>query len=107
MTLTLRRIRERIDPLHTSALERAHGLLARADGWPAVGRLAGAANRLVDRLLTVPVEGWDELNAKKAIAAVENLDRRGLLVVRRHELRTKNRVTVLRAIDQRLATPAA
>lgn len=103
MTLSLRRIRERIQPLRTNALERAHGLLERADDWPAVGRIAGAANRLLGRFLQVPVEGWDDLNAKKAIAAVEELDRAGLLAVRRHEVETKNRVTVLRAIDQRLA----
>ena len=99
--------RERLWALRTTALERAHHLFDRADDWPAVGRVAGAANKLVDRWLQVPVEGWDDLNAKRAVEAVANLDRIGLLAVRRREAATKNRVTVLRAIDERLSSQTA
>jgi hypothetical protein len=92
--------------MRTSALSRASELIDRADDLPAVGRIATAAGKVVDpeleRLTAVPVEGWDELNARKAADAVASLDRIGLVAARRREVATKNRVTVLRAIDARL-----
>ena len=98
--------RERLWTIRTSALTRASALIERADDWPAVGRLATVAGKAVDReldrLTAVPVEGWDALNARKAADAVANLDRIGLVAARRRELATKNRRTVLRAIDARL-----
>jgi hypothetical protein len=101
--------RERLWTIRTTALSRASDLIDRADDWPAVGRIASAAGKVVDReldrLTAVPVEGWDELNARKAADAVAGLDRIGLVAARRREVATKNRVTVLRAIDARLGVP--
>lgn len=103
--------RERLWTIRTSALSRASDLVDRADEWPAVGRLATVAGKVLDReldrLTAVPVEGWDELNARKAADAVAKLDRVGLVAARRRELATKNRVTVLRAIDARIGTEPA
>lgn len=111
----LRQVRDdgrlRLWTLRTNALTRAHDLFDRADDWPAVGRLASVAGRAVDRqldrLTSVPVAGWDELNARRAVEAVGTLDRMGLVAARRRESSTKNRKTVLRAIDVRLGLPAA
>lgn len=97
--------------LRATALERAGTLIDRAAEAPAVGRLAEAAGRLVDRqldrLTAVPVEGWDGLNARDAIRAVATLDRAGLRAARKREAATKERKTVLAAIDARLAEPVA
>ena len=97
---------DRLWILRSGALERFDQWLDGADELPAVGRLAGAAGRIVerrlDRLAEVPVESWDDLNAKQAIAAVRELDRAGLRAARRRESLGKNRKTVLRAIDDRL-----
>lgn len=93
--------------LRATALERAGGLIDRAADKPAVGKLAEVASRLVDRqldrLTAVPVEGWDALNAKDAIQAVATLDRAALRAARKREVATKDRKTVLKAIDARLA----
>ena len=88
-------------------LERVDDTLDRLDEVPAVGRLASAFATLVERRLEamsdVPVEGWADLNAKKAILAVRELDRAGLRAARLHESRHKERKTVLAAIDGALA----
>lgn len=99
--------------LRARALEGADGWVGRLEQWPAIGRIAGPASRLVDRQRerwgVVPVEGWDTMNAKEAIKAIAALDVVGLRVVRQHEVAAKNRVTVVRAIDDQLGrrSPAA
>lgn len=97
---------DRLWHLQSGALERVEGWLDAADELPAVGRLAGAAQHLVERRLerlsAVPVESWDDLNAKQAIAAVRELSRSALRAARRREALGKSRKTVLRAIDERL-----
>jgi 2-methylisocitrate lyase-like PEP mutase family enzyme len=103
----VRRAREagadRLFALRVQALERADDALDRVDELPAVGRVASAVatvvERRLERLATVPVDGWAELNAKKAIQAVKELDRTGLRAARLHEARNKERKTVLAAID--------
>ena len=98
---------DRLWALRVETLERVDELLDRADALPAVGRLAGAAGSVIERrlarLAAVPVADWDGLNAKSAIAAVRDLDRAGLRAARRREAATKERKTVLQAIDSRLA----
>lgn len=74
----------------------------------ALGPLTGAAGKLVDKrlgaLTTVPVAGYDELNARDASRTVRDLESRvALLVIRRHEEATKNRKTVLRAVEEQIA----
>jgi hypothetical protein len=54
----------------------------------------------------VPVPGWDTLNARDAIKALAELDGVGLRVARQQEAAGRNRVTVIRAIDQQLAKRA-
>lgn len=97
---------DRLWQLRSGALERVDQWLDAADDLPGMGRIASAAGRLVeqrlDRLAQVPVERWDELNAKQAIAAVRDLDRAALRSARRREERGKNDKTVPRAIDERL-----
>ena len=58
---------------------------------------------LGDKLLASPVEDWDSYNAKVAIKASAELGLLDLLRVRRYESATKNRKTVLAALDKRIA----
>lgn len=100
---------DRVWTARLRALDRTRAALGRADDLPVVGRLVAPVERLVDgrieRLAAVPVDGWDGLNARNAIAAVKGLDRVGLLAVRRREAATKDRKTVLAAIDKALELP--
>lgn len=50
-----------------------------------------------------PIEGYDEMNVKEVTEALDGLDTEMLAAVRTYEVATKNRVTVLREIDERLA----
>lgn len=52
----------------------------------------------------LPLPGYDELNAKAAISALAELNAEMLEAIRLYEEATKNRATVLRAIEQRLAS---
>lgn len=53
--------------------------------------------------LDPPLEGYDELNVRKVADLLETLDPEQLKRVREYEAATKNRVTVLRAVDKLLA----
>lgn len=103
--------RERLRTFGSRALEGADGWVDRAEAWPGVGRLAGFAGRLVDhqreRWGVLSVAGWDTMNARDAVKALAELDAVGLRVARQHEAAGRNRVTVIRAIDQQLAKRAA
>ncbi len=52
---------------------------------------------------SVPIAGYDDLNAKKAAAAVKKLSNEELLVVQSYESSKKNRRTVLSEIESLLA----
>lgn len=52
----------------------------------------------------LPLPGYDSLNAKAAISAIAELNGEMLEAIRLYEEATKNRATVLRAIEQRLAS---
>ena len=100
---------ERLWTLGTSALERADSALERTSDVPVVGMISKGAHKLVsgrlDALTALPVNGYDGLNARQAIAAIRDIDGRiALANVRRHEQQNKNRKTVLRAIEARIAT---
>ena len=45
------------------------------------------------------LEGYDDLNARKAVASLADLGKEDLLVVKEYEAATKNRKTVLKAVD--------
>lgn len=98
--------RERLWRGQIKTLERAEELLEKAEELPVISSVADNAERLVHSRLelvtAIPVEGYEDLNAKSAIAAVKELDRVGVLCVQRWELANKNRKTVLAAVDHRL-----
>lgn len=52
--------------------------------------------------LSAPFEGYDGLTAKDLIAKLDGMDDKALELVKSYEEATKNRVTVLRDIDERL-----
>jgi hypothetical protein len=61
--------------------------------------------QMVEKLVeepTHPIVGYDEMNAQQVEAAIQKLDVVELGIVRAYELANKNRVTVLRALDQEL-----
>ena len=90
----------------TRTLERAEALLEKAEELPVVKLVAEPAERLVherlDMVTAVPVEGYAEMNARNAVKALAELDRVGLLCVRRWEKANKGRKTVLDAVAKRL-----
>lgn len=104
---------ERLWTLGTQALERVDSALERGADLPLVGTLSKGAHRVVserlDALKQLPIEGYDDLNARDIVAAVKGLDGRvGLAALRRHEAEGKARKTVLSAIEARIAAlPAA
>jgi hypothetical protein len=63
----------------------------------------------IEVTLTEPVGGYDEMNVKEIAEQVQGWDATLLEDVRAYELTTKNRITVLRAIDERMEsmTPVA
>ncbi|MBX2797058.1 MAG: hypothetical protein KTR31_05305 [Myxococcales bacterium] len=98
---------DRIWGWRTEALEQAGQFLDRASDVPTIGAIFEPAQQLVEqqleRITEVPVDNWDDLNAKRAAAAVRQLDRAGLRNALRREQQTKSRKTVLKAIEERLA----
>ena len=52
--------------------------------------------------LVAPFEGYEELTAKELVERLGEMDEAELRAVRAFEAGTKNRVTVLREIDERL-----
>jgi len=85
--------------LSTRGLERAHELLD--DAPPALAQpLIKLVNRGLAEATQLPVEGYDQLNARKAAAAVRGLDLLDLERVARVERSNKNRKTVLDAVQQ-------
>lgn len=60
----------------------------------------------VEAAPALPIEGYDALTIKKLEPLLAALDEAALHAVRAYELANKNRVTVLRLLDERLAAPA-
>lgn len=56
----------------------------------------------VEETLKAPVKDYDDLTAKDLIAQFEGMSKRKLAMIREYEVATKNRVTVLRELDERL-----
>jgi hypothetical protein len=52
----------------------------------------------------LPIEDYDDLTAEEVVSRLDDLGSDGLRVIREYENEHKGRVTVLRAIDQRLKT---
>jgi len=53
------------------------------------------------------LEGYGDLNVRKAVASLADLSREDLLVVKEYEAATKNRSTVLKAVEKCLSKLAA
>jgi len=64
------------------------------------------AAETVKDAVKAPFEGYDNLTAKKLVATFDDMDDKALEMIRDYEAATKNRVTVLRKIDERLAVTA-
>ena len=94
---------EKLWELRTDALERAEDILGEAPlDMPIVSRIAGAAERLVQKGLALPLEDYDTLNAKETTKQLAALSRVDVLRLRRHELANKQRKTVLAAMERAL-----
>ncbi len=71
-------------------------------------RLAGPMNIEITTVETIevtlpePIGGYDALNVKEIAEQMQGWDAALLETVRAYELATKNRVTVLRAVDERM-----
>lgn len=93
--------------LSTTTLGTADRAIDKVRQIPVVGLFWRPAERFVEWRLAAwtdpKIDGFAELNARKTIAAVKELDDRyALLAARLREAETKNRKTVLAAIDDRL-----
>ncbi|MFT6146379.1 MAG: hypothetical protein ACJAZO_002043 [Myxococcota bacterium] len=88
------------------ALERVEDLLHGAPDILVIGRVADAAERLVQQRIeantALPVEDYDSLNTKRVGEVIRDLGRVDLLKVRRYEMGNKNRKTVLSHVDREL-----
>ena len=96
---------ERVWNFETTALEAVEGMLAKGDDTP-IEKLTSSLEDLVTRRLdvvTAPrIENYDALNAKESIRALRGLDWLDLLKVARYEELTRNRKTVLQAVERAL-----
>jgi hypothetical protein len=84
-------------PALAPVLDRVEELVKTVDGR-LQGWLAGAAAHAA-----TPIEGYDDLSAKAVVAELADLDAATLQAVRAYEVANKNRVTVIREIDAKLA----
>ena len=66
-------------------------------------RAKARANGKPSRRLVMPIAGYDELNAKQVLSEIGRLSEAQCKQVREHEASHKNRKTVLKALDARLA----
>jgi hypothetical protein len=92
---------------HSRAKTLATGaaLFARGTQWPVFGRLAkrGEArlHARLERFVTPKLEGFAELNAKRLVSAIRDIDSRSeLLAIRHQEQINKARKTVLASLDR-------
>jgi len=60
-----------------------------------------------EETVKAPFEDYDSLTAKELIAKFDGMDDKALEMIREYEAATKNRVTVLRELDERLQAVAA
>jgi hypothetical protein len=92
--------------LHVGTLERAHDLLDNASVPPAMERVETSARDLLGALEHAtthpPLEDYDNLNVRKVMSDLRELDRFGLLRVRRYEGAHKNRKTILDSVHREL-----
>ena len=66
-------------------------------------RIADLEKTLSTRINSLPIESYDALNADEIVRKIDHLKGTDLGAIRRYEIDHKGRVTVLKAIDARLA----
>ncbi len=69
--------------------------------------VAEAVAETVENVVKAPFDGYDSLTAKELIAKFDGMDDKALEMIRDYEAATKNRITVLREIDERLQAVTA
>ena len=97
---------ERVWSFETNALEAVEGMLSKGDDTRLEKLTSGLEDLVTRRLdaVTAPrIENYDDLNAKDSIRALRGLDWLDLLKVARYEELTRNRKTVLQAVERALA----
>jgi hypothetical protein len=67
---------------------------------------ANATKEAVEEMVKAPFDGYNDLTAKEVVAKFDGMDDKALEMIRDYETATKNRVTVLRELDERLAVTA-
>jgi DNA anti-recombination protein RmuC len=67
------------------------------------GRLKDVEKSLSNRIHQLPIEDYDRLNADEIVRQIDALGANGLSTLRDYEAGHKGRVTILKAIDARLA----
>ncbi len=97
--------------LRVQTLERTGDLLDKGSDVPVIGRIIGPAASFVhsqkSALTAVPVDGFDAMNARDAIAAIKELDALSLFIAERFEAAHKNRKTVMAAIEREVERRSA
>lgn len=92
--------------LHLQALESAGGLIERASTVPGLDKVGPGARELLGTLekltTTPPLADYDELNVRKVMSDLRDLDHLGLLRVQRYEAQHKNRKTIHDAIEREM-----
>jgi hypothetical protein len=93
---------DRLVRLGAESLTRAHDLLdvAPASLEGVTRPLQGLVDEGLGQLNTAPIDGYDRMNVKQVDDAVRGLGPLDLARVERHERASKNRKTVLRAVDR-------
>ncbi len=104
--------RTRVRVVEGTVLEQVAGLLSKASDTlgPRASFLKQGEEAISELLVnvraespeTLPIEGFDELSIRKLTPHLEGLDELSLRTVRAYEIKHKNRVTLLRAIDDLL-----
>lgn len=93
-------IEKRVETMLADLLQMGHRGLADVDT-----RIEQMMERIDSQLAEEiqPIANYDELNVDEIISQLDPLDAIELRAIRKHETSHKNRVTILRAVDQKLA----
>lgn len=92
--------------MHLKGLETASELLERTHDVPVLDTVGTNAKGLLEAVekatTTPPLADYDELNVRKVMSSLRDLDRFGLLRTAHHERSHKNRKTILDAIEREM-----
>lgn len=92
--------------MHLTTLERAQQLLDRTPEVPVLERVGSGARGLLESLERTttqpPMADYDDLNVRKVMGALRDLDRLGLLRLHHYEAHHRGRKTILDAVQREL-----